>query len=127
MARVRSSGNRTTELRMIQLLKEHGVTGWRRASGLIGKPDFVWREQRVVLFVDGCFWHGHDCDRNLRPAKNKKFWESKIKINHHRDRFVVNTLRSHGWHVVRLWECMLVKQPARCIASLMRVLTATPR
>jgi len=126
MSRVRSSRNGTTELQMKRLLRLHRVTGWRRTSRLIGKPDFVWNARRVALFVDGCFWHGHSCGRNLHPKKNSEFWEAKFAANRRRDRFVPRKLRSLGWHVLRLWECMLIKNPRRCIRRLTRVLTMEP-
>ena len=55
MARIRGSGNRATELRLIALMREHGITGWRRNAPVFGKPDFVFRRERVAVFVDGCF------------------------------------------------------------------------
>src|SRR5262245_24251696 len=78
MARIRSGGNKTTELQMIRLMRAYRITGWRRNSKLIGKPDFTWPKERMVLFVDGCFWHGHNCGRNLSPKRNQKFWREKI-------------------------------------------------
>ena len=57
MARIRGRGNKDTELRMMALLRAHGITGWRRGQKLFGKPDFVFRRERVAVFVDGCFWH----------------------------------------------------------------------
>src|SRR5689334_12378985 len=78
MSRVRSTGNQTTEGRMVKILRAAHVTGWRRRAKLPGNPDFVWRVGRVALFVDGCFWHGHDCGRNLTPKNNAELWEKKI-------------------------------------------------
>ncbi len=51
---------------MVALLRRHGLSGWRRHAKLPGRPDFVWPKHRVAVFVDGCFWHGHDCGRNRR-------------------------------------------------------------
>lgn len=64
MAAVRSTGNRTTELRLASILRANGITGWRRHQPLPGKPDFVFRRERLAVFADGCFWHG--CPRHLR-------------------------------------------------------------
>ena len=61
MRSVKSRGNHPTELKLIQLFKQRGIKGWRRNYQLVGKPDFVFPKARVVLFADGCFWHGHDC------------------------------------------------------------------
>ena len=57
MARIRPRGNKDTELRMIELLRSHRIAGWRRGMAVFGNPDFVFRRERVVIFVDGCFWH----------------------------------------------------------------------
>jgi DNA mismatch endonuclease, patch repair protein len=57
MSRIRGAGNRDTELRLITLFRANGITGWRRRHLLVGKPDFVFRREKMVVFVDGCFWH----------------------------------------------------------------------
>ena len=72
MKQVTSHGNKSTELRLIQLFKQIGVTGWQRNYNVKGHPDFVFMEQRVAVFVDGCFWHGHDC-RNTVPKNNSEY------------------------------------------------------
>ena len=115
MSRIRSSGNLTTELRMVRLLRSARITGWRRGSLLPGKPDFVWSKQRIALFIDGCFWHGHNCGRNLTPKRNARFWRHRIEQNQARDRRVSAQLRRDGWKVLRFWECSLVKRPKHCI------------
>jgi DNA mismatch endonuclease Vsr len=58
MSRIRSAGNKGTELRLVQIFRTNSITGWRRGSKLPGKPDFVFPKQRLAVFVDGCFWHG---------------------------------------------------------------------
>lgn len=69
MSRIRSQGNKVTELRLISIFREARITGWRRKQPLLGKPDFVFRQQRLAVFVDGCFWHGcPKCYR--RPSSN---------------------------------------------------------
>lgn len=106
MARIRGSGNAATELRMMALLRAHGITGWRRRQRVFGKPDFVFRRERVALFVDGCFWHG--CPRHAtRPKTRAAFWAAKLARNQARDRAVTRTLRRAGWTVLRVWECSL--------------------
>ena len=106
MALIRSRGNRDTELRMIALFRGHGITGWRRGVRLFGKPDFVFRRERVVVFVDGCFWHG--CPRHAKKPKTRAvFWAAKFSRNKERDRLVTRTLRQAGWRVIRVWECDL--------------------
>lgn len=65
MKKVASKGNKSTELKLITLFKENNIKGWRRQYPVKGHPDFVFLKQKVAIFVDGCFWHGHDC-RNTR-------------------------------------------------------------
>jgi len=103
MARVKSRGNRSTELRLITIFKRHSITGWRRGWPLVGKPDFVFPAARLVVFVDGCFWHGHPTLCRL-PATNRSYWLPKIESNKARDRIVTQTLQKKGWHVLRVWE-----------------------
>ena len=103
MAAIKSKGNKDTELKLISIFREHRITGWRRGSRLFGKPDFVFRRERLVVFVDGCFWHG--CRWHCRMPKSRiAFWEPKIAQNKTRDRETVRVLRSQGWVVLRIWE-----------------------
>ncbi|HEX9046163.1 MAG TPA: very short patch repair endonuclease [Verrucomicrobiae bacterium] len=121
MAAVRSTGNKETELRLAALLRQHRITGWRRNYPLFGKPDFVFREQRVAIFVDGCFWHG--CRRHCRmPENNRKYWQSKIARNSVRDRLTNRRLRSAGWKVIRIWGHSLAS-PHRVLARINSVLS----
>lgn len=103
MAAVRSRGNRSTEERLVSLMRKHRITGWRRHLNMSGKPDFVFKAERVVVFVDGCFWHG--CPKHLRmPKTNVDYWETKIFRNMKRDKSIRKQLRKSGWKVLRLWE-----------------------
>lgn len=106
MRKVRSSGNRSTELRLIDLFRAHSVKGWRRRFRLLGHPDFVFPAKRTVVFADGCFWHGHDC-RNTSPKGNAEYWKKKIQRTRERDRLITSELREKGWRVIRVWECEL--------------------
>ena len=103
MAAIRSHGNKGTELKLISIFRSHGITGWRRRQPLPGKPDFVFRRERLAVFVDGCFWHG--CRWHCRrPSTNKAFWVNKISRNAARDRKTNLVLRKAGWKVLRIWE-----------------------
>jgi len=115
MASVPSFGNATTERRLESLLRAARLTGWRKHEDLPGRPDFTWRKGRVVAFVDGCFWHGHDCNRNLKPKANALAWRVKVCRNRVRDRRVARRLRREGWSVLRIWECALARSPQRCV------------
>jgi DNA mismatch endonuclease (patch repair protein) len=109
MKAVKSRNTKTTELKMIEIFKELHVIGWRRTYPLIGKPDFVFPKKRIVIFVDGCFWHGHDC-RNVTPSDNAEFWEAKRLYNKKHDEEVTQTLVQKNWTVIRIWECELKKK-----------------
>lgn len=125
MSKIRSKENVTTELKMINLLREYHLKGWRRNIPLEGKPDFVWRKERVALFVDGCFWHGHNCGRNLTPKTNAIFWLNKINKNKKRDKHVNHALREKGWIILRIWECELKKKSLACMSRIEKALKRT--
>lgn len=86
----------------------HGL-GFRfrlHVETLPGKPDLVFRKRMKIVMVNGCFWHGHDCDRGSRkPKSNSAYWLSKIARNVERDRNNDLALRSAGWAVMTIWEC----------------------
>jgi DNA mismatch endonuclease, patch repair protein len=108
MRAVKSRGNKSTELKLIEIFKNHGIRGWRRSYKLFGNPDFVFPKRRIAIFVDGCFWHGHNC-RNTKPAANADYWNKKIERNINRDILVSQTLTEKGWKVLRIWECHIKK------------------
>lgn len=119
MSRIRSRGNKATELALVKLFRAHGITGWRRQQEVrIQKPgvrrfkvrpDFVFRKVRLALFVDGCFWHG--CPKHAtQPKGNAAFWRKKFAANQARDRLVTRTLRRSGWRVLRVWEHELARK-----------------
>jgi DNA mismatch endonuclease (patch repair protein) len=113
MARIRSRGNKNTELALIRLFKSHGILGWRRNQSVFGKPDFVFSQKRLVVFVDGCYWHS--CPRHSRlPDSNRAYWRDKFSRNKARDRSVTLALRRKGWRVLRIWEHEL-RKPTRTI------------
>jgi DNA mismatch endonuclease, patch repair protein len=102
MAAIRSRGNKDTELKLAVILRAHGVKGWRRNQRVPGHPDFVFRRERVAVFVDGCFWHG--CPRHGHlPHTNQDYWRPKIMRNAARDRCTNRLLRKAGWRVLRIW------------------------
>ena len=102
MASIRSRGNKGTELKLVAILRTHGIKGWRRHKMLPGHPDFVFSRERLVIFVDGCLWHG--CRWHFRmPQTNRGYWERKITRNIERDRVNSKLLRKSGWRVLRIW------------------------
>lgn len=112
MKAVKSKGNKSTEIKLIEIFKLHHVIGWRRNYKLLGHPDFVFPKKRVVLFADGCFWHGHNC-RNVNPSDNAEYWQNKIARNKERDKAITSELVEKGWKVVRIWECEIKKGEIR--------------
>lgn len=75
---------------------------------LPGRPDLVFAKYRAVLFVNGCFWHGHGCARGARtPKTNAAYWRAKIDRNRERDKAVIDALQRDGWHVFVSWECQI--------------------
>jgi DNA mismatch endonuclease (patch repair protein) len=73
---------------------------------LPGKPDMVLPRHRKVIFVNGCFWHGHEgCRRSKRPTTNVRFWSQKLDRNIERDRLLRRELRAKGWKVLVVWQC----------------------
>ena len=96
----------------------------RRA--LPGTPDLVFAMRRCVIFVHGCFWHGHeDCSRSSLPKTNVSFWKEKLGRNRERDSAHVRALEAAGWRVMIVWECE-TKDPLRLEAVLSEFLTAAP-
>ncbi len=104
MRSVKSKNNKSTEIALIGYFKKIGVKGWRRNYSLFGKPDFTFPKKRIVVFVDGCFWHGHNC-RNTTPKDNEEYWKRKIERNIERDKTVAQNLSQKNWKVIRIWEC----------------------
>src|SRR5581483_4233541 len=126
MAAVKSLGNKTTELAFIRLFKTNKIKGWSRANKKIfGRPDFVFKENKIFIFVDGCFWHGCKQYNYSRPKTNKKFWSNKIKNNIARDKTVSSLLRKNDWVVLRFWEHEVKQNPKKCVSKILRYLIRT--
>lgn len=88
-------------------------------SDLPGKPDLVFPRRKKVIFVNGCFWHGHNCARGMqRPKTNIEFWMKKIEDNRKRDTLNLALLGAAGWIPLIVWECALVGK-FRCPASVL--------
>jgi DNA mismatch endonuclease, patch repair protein len=173
MSRIRGKGNKDTEIALAKLLRASGIVGWRRQEKVrieggkrrsrrerpttakpprqgtrptTTRPDFIFPRERVVVFVDGCFWHG--CPVHSSPARwlkrssmtarmfttkstkgtktagrtGKAFWASKMAANIARDKFVTRKLRRDGWRVVRIWEHELAKNSARCVQRIRKAM-----
>ncbi|MES2439557.1 MAG: DNA mismatch endonuclease Vsr [Verrucomicrobiota bacterium] len=105
------------ELALRSLLHRHGYRFTVRGpknKRLPGRPDLVLPKHRTVVFVHGCYWHGHEHCKHFRlPASRTEWWTAKIEGNRARDLRVENQLRALGWHVVTIWECALKTAAAR--------------
>lgn len=87
-------------------------------ANLPGKPDLVLPRYKTVVFVHGCFWHGHSCARGKRPMTNTSFWNAKLDANIRRDRKNHAALRAAGWRPIVIWQCELQKASAKLVSLL---------
>ena len=123
MSRVRGKDT-APEMTVRRYLHGRGLRFRLHGKGLPGKPDIVFASRRVVLFVHGCFWHGHvGCRRATLPATRREFWEHKIRSTVHRDVKIRQTLEDAGWTVLIIWQCELSSQK---LVSLGDLIAATP-
>jgi DNA mismatch endonuclease (patch repair protein) len=119
----RDTGPEREVRRLVRSLK----AGYRlNRSDLPGKPDLVFQGRSLVVFVHGCFWHGHDCARGARtPKANRTYWTAKIDRNRARDASAANALLAAGWRVETIWECEL-KDSAGLARRLKAMLDSAP-
>jgi DNA mismatch endonuclease, patch repair protein len=96
------------ELLVRRLLHSHGYRYRLHNRALPGCPDLIFSSRRKVIFVNGCFWHGHDCARGSRvPKTNRGYWTAKVDRNRARDATATRELENAGWDALVLWECEL--------------------
>lgn len=89
-----------------------GLRYRKNCSALPGKPDIVLKKYKTVVFVNGCFWHHHNCPRFKWPSTNTEYWKQKISKNVARDAEERKQLEALGWKVIVIWECQLKKKNA---------------
>lgn len=77
----------------------------KNVVNLLGKPDIVLSKYNTIIFVHGCFWHGHTCKRGKLPESNHEFWKQKIEKNIERDKQIIAELEKDGWTVIIIWQC----------------------
>ena len=107
MAAVHSKDTKP-EMMVRRYLWLHGFRYRLNHQRLPGKPDIVMRKYRTCIFINGCFWHGHEgCKYYTVPKSNTEFWVKKVQRNKERDNVVQRQLASMGWHSVTIWECEL--------------------
>lgn len=91
---------------------------------LPGSPDLVFRRWNAVIFVHGCFWHGHACHLFRLPSTRPEFWSDKIRANRQRDRLAIDGLKAAGWRVATIWECALKGRTRRSPEEVIATTTA---
>lgn len=120
MSRVKHARTAPEE-NVANLLSKLKIRYRRNVKSLPGRPDFLIKSAKTVIFVHGCFWHAHQgCKLGRRPKTNRRFWDNKAIDNRRRDRRKSRELRKDGWHVVTVWQCRLRKpeQVARRLNSM---------
>lgn len=108
MSRIRSKNNAPEE-KVRKYLFSKGFRYRKNDKKLPGCPDIVLPKYKTVIFVNGCFWHKHDCKRFVWPASNEAYWKKKILRNVERDAVNIKELKEMGWRVLIVWECELKK------------------
>ena len=120
MSHIHGKGTKP-ELKVRQWLWQHGYRYRLNVKSVPGKPDIVMRKYRTAIFVNGCFWHGHDVELGVGneelgvnssdcckiPQTNRTFWVNKIRRNQERDQKNYQVLQENGWQVIVIWECQL--------------------
>lgn len=111
MSHIRSTNSKPEET-VRKYLFSHGFRYRKNVKTLPGKPDIVLSKYKTVIFVNGCFWHKHDCPRFVWPSSNTDYWIPKIQRNVERDQRNMDSLKETGWNVIIVWECELKKAVA---------------
>ena len=114
MSRIRAT-NTKPELILRKLLWLVGARGYRLHARLPGRPDITFPKKRVVVFVDGCFWHScPHCSDGREPKSNTAYWSVKLRVNRERDDRHNTKLTAEGWTVIRFWEHEVNSDPLAC-------------
>ena len=123
MSKIRGKGNKSTEARFRGALIRHRVRGWKlHPKAIGGHPDIYFPDHKLVIFLDGCFWHG--CPRcGHIPKTRTGFWREKIRLNKQRDARVSKDLKKDGYVILRLWEHEINENLRGCIEKVKRLLS----
>ena len=125
MSRIKGK-NTKPEMLVRKYLHAHGFRYRLHSKNLPGKPDIVLPKYKTIIFVDGCFWHGHKgCKYFVVPKTNTDFWLDKINGNITNDSKVIKALKKDGWKVIVIWECDLKKKIETTLANLVRKIIDT--
>ena len=109
MSHIRSTNSKPEEI-VHKYLFYRGLRYRKNVRTLPGKPDIVLPKYKTIVFVNGCFWHRHDCGCFVMPSSNTEYWEKKINGNVERDKTNIDLLEEQGWKVIVIWECQLKKK-----------------
>ncbi len=120
MQRISSTGTKAERMVMDEL-ERRGYKFVRHDKTLIGKPDIVFLEKRLAVFIDSDFWHGNP-KRFIMPKTNVEYWEKKLEGNKKRDRKVNRQLRKEGWNILRIWEYDIKHNLEYCIDRILKKL-----
>lgn len=104
MSRVKNKNTRQ-EILVRSLLHRLGYRFRLHRRDLPGTPDIVLPKHGIAVFVHGCFWHGHSCNRGKLPESNREFWRLKVERNIERDMLTRDRLRAQGWESITVWSC----------------------
>ncbi len=119
MQNIKSSGTKPERL-FAKELKRRKIYFKANDRSIIGKPDFVFRKKKLVVFVDSCFWH--KCPYHyIEPKSNLQYWIPKIKRNKERDREVNKKLKKEGWIVLRFWDHQVKKNLDSCVEKIVAI------
>lgn len=112
MSQIRSTNNKPEEI-VRKYLFSQGFRYRKNDRRFPGKPDVVLPKYKTAIFVNGCFWHMHDCGRFVWPGSNEEYWRPKILRNVERDKRNISQLQELGWKVIVVWECEIKKKNAQ--------------
>lgn len=126
MSRIHGA-NTVPERCVRSLLHRSGYRFSLHRKDLPGKPDIVLTKYKMVVFVHGCFWHGHECPRGRAPKSNADFWNAKIHRNKNRDNAAIAELKSLGWKVRIVWGCCIEADTAAILRLLRAATRSSPR
>ena len=120
MSKIRGK-NTGPEIKLRKLLWAAGIRGYRVHYNLPGKPDIVFVKKKIVIFIDGCFWHKCPIDFQ-EPETRKEFWMKKINSNVERDERNNRQLSDAGWTIIRIWEHEMRKEPEKVVQRICEML-----
>ena len=115
------STNTSLEIKFRKLLSKNKIKGFRKQPKMLGNPDFASVKHKIVIFIDGDFWHGYNW-KKLGRIPPKKYWQKKIEKNIQRDKKYTKQLKKDGWKVIRIWEHDFKKNSEKCISKLIKQL-----